>query len=1035
MSVDACCQSPTNVHLHLKQSPTLCDSNNNETIELKAITAADEHVHDQYPLENGITEKFDTDNSTEVNHEKEDEQQQSSTINETTSLPLSSEKQQKPHEETLVNNNENANNQDETIQPVSPESEKALSFSNDDNKVVINNNVITPEPYKDFSGIDTETFISRTIKNNPKDRSLMFQLEQIFREFINDTKVKTYQFQAMNSYQRMIVHRVSAFFGLDHNVDKTGAAIICQKTQNTRIPSFSFENCIPENEPPTPSPSASSPPTDIVDTTDLVTPSTNSSSINNTKKILRRRDINDTANGAPSASSSSSSSTTGAPNYNNYMLTQPSPSQHQRKPYHERQQHYNEVRKKIFNSPGVQPGEPVQQPQQHNVKVLNNDQRQQQKLCKNMTNINDSHQTQTNSYSNIQVQPKQHFKSDLSRTNEQQSSADRRVSDNMSRKQHQSYNNSVNSGNRNNKSQHYYQNSTQSTANISANNNNSNQYSHQYGAKSANTTDINARTPIYPNQQHHLPSQQQQFYVQAPNSFNNSTQMDNKYFLHSNPAGLRSPLSVPLIYPSQPQTSSEYDYNPNLFPVGIVPTFTHHNQPQHQIHPHPAFVQTNASTTLTQQQQQQQQHPHQNAQGLPIYLLPSQPTAQSQYVYVTQPQSTSYPLTTINQDGTLSTGGHYLHLYRPEQDRSATSTTDGTTASYSTIAGQAYQHQQLQQQLTLQQQPPTPQSQQQQYRLYSADAVSTNPPVAQTFNPSQPNFTQGAIQASTGTMPYQFTGITPLSSNTGLKTATVFDNGMSSVLAFGSSKTSGNPNTTTIFNQPMLLAAFNNATHSSNGTEEYHHSQSAQQNSRSLHQQQQSYNPQARYQQHNKYQHQQTSSTTPSFRKNDLYVGQPLIGASPMVAQPRHQYHSYPKNSYYHSQQQYDHSNRNNRSSTSNNNNNNNNTNINNNHNPPITSQEKQSSPPPSSTETKENENTSSNNADTVSNTVNASISSNEPNSALPLSSSSSTMTCVPLSPRQQKKTLHDETESKDNNTDVKETTNDPKDETNVTQE
>jgi hypothetical protein len=33
----------------------------------------------------------------------------------------------------------------------------------------------------------------------------------------------------------MIVHRVAAFFGLDHNVDKNGQAVVITKTTNTRM--------------------------------------------------------------------------------------------------------------------------------------------------------------------------------------------------------------------------------------------------------------------------------------------------------------------------------------------------------------------------------------------------------------------------------------------------------------------------------------------------------------------------------------------------------------------------------------------------------------------------------------------------------------------------------------------------------------------------------------------------------------------------------------------------------------------------------
>lgn len=35
--------------------------------------------------------------------------------------------------------------------------------------------------------------------------------------------------------ERMIVHRVAAFFGLDHNVDKNGQAVVVSKTANTRM--------------------------------------------------------------------------------------------------------------------------------------------------------------------------------------------------------------------------------------------------------------------------------------------------------------------------------------------------------------------------------------------------------------------------------------------------------------------------------------------------------------------------------------------------------------------------------------------------------------------------------------------------------------------------------------------------------------------------------------------------------------------------------------------------------------------------------
>ncbi|CAF4041379.1 unnamed protein product [Rotaria sp. Silwood2] len=125
-----------------------------------------------------------------------------------------------------------------------------VSSSTDENETPINieSPIDTTNPYKDFSGIDTESFITTTLRNNPKDRTLLLNLEKLFQQFIQNEEQTLHQFQAMNSYERMIVHRVAAFYGLDHNVDKNGQSIVVTKTPNTRIPNFSFQNFIPNDE-------------------------------------------------------------------------------------------------------------------------------------------------------------------------------------------------------------------------------------------------------------------------------------------------------------------------------------------------------------------------------------------------------------------------------------------------------------------------------------------------------------------------------------------------------------------------------------------------------------------------------------------------------------------------------------------------------------------------------------------------------------------------------------------------------------------
>ena len=43
------------------------------------------------------------------------------------------------------------------------------------------------------------------------------------------------KFPQMTSYHRMLVHRIAAFFGLDHNVDQSGKCVVVNRTANTRM--------------------------------------------------------------------------------------------------------------------------------------------------------------------------------------------------------------------------------------------------------------------------------------------------------------------------------------------------------------------------------------------------------------------------------------------------------------------------------------------------------------------------------------------------------------------------------------------------------------------------------------------------------------------------------------------------------------------------------------------------------------------------------------------------------------------------------
>ncbi len=90
------------------------------------------------------------------------------------------------------------------------------------------------ELYIDSSGVDLHQFIVDTLQK-PNDRTMLLKLEQELCKFIQNQKEHVRKFPPMTSYHRMIVHRVAAYFGLEHNVDQAGKSVIVNKTQNTRM--------------------------------------------------------------------------------------------------------------------------------------------------------------------------------------------------------------------------------------------------------------------------------------------------------------------------------------------------------------------------------------------------------------------------------------------------------------------------------------------------------------------------------------------------------------------------------------------------------------------------------------------------------------------------------------------------------------------------------------------------------------------------------------------------------------------------------
>ncbi|XP_044738413.1 protein encore isoform X2 [Chrysoperla carnea] len=100
------------------------------------------------------------------------------------------------------------------------------------------------EQYTDTTGINLGQFILETLNRNTKDRMLLLRIEQELVTLAKDKSKSHYKFPPMSSYQRMLVHRCAAFFGMDHNIEASGKCVIVNKTRNTRLPDIKFRDHI-----------------------------------------------------------------------------------------------------------------------------------------------------------------------------------------------------------------------------------------------------------------------------------------------------------------------------------------------------------------------------------------------------------------------------------------------------------------------------------------------------------------------------------------------------------------------------------------------------------------------------------------------------------------------------------------------------------------------------------------------------------------------------------------------------------------------
>jgi encore-like protein len=73
---------------------------------------------------------------------------------------------------------------------------------------------------------------------------MLMKIEKELLALAMDRSRNQYKFPAMSSYNRMLIHRVAAYFGMEHNVDATQQSVIVAVTQQTRVPEIRFKTLV-----------------------------------------------------------------------------------------------------------------------------------------------------------------------------------------------------------------------------------------------------------------------------------------------------------------------------------------------------------------------------------------------------------------------------------------------------------------------------------------------------------------------------------------------------------------------------------------------------------------------------------------------------------------------------------------------------------------------------------------------------------------------------------------------------------------------
>ncbi|KAF9292090.1 R3H domain-containing protein 1 [Mortierella alpina] len=92
-----------------------------------------------------------------------------------------------------------------------------------------------------------DEFLVNALRNR-QDRIFLLKLDRELCSFINNPSQDKLEFPSMNSYYRMVIHRVANYFKITRMVDPMQKTIVLYKTEQSAIPALRFSDLVEEEE-------------------------------------------------------------------------------------------------------------------------------------------------------------------------------------------------------------------------------------------------------------------------------------------------------------------------------------------------------------------------------------------------------------------------------------------------------------------------------------------------------------------------------------------------------------------------------------------------------------------------------------------------------------------------------------------------------------------------------------------------------------------------------------------------------------------